>query len=130
MSQVTQSMKMESFLKHHRKEIIDEWVRRLRSQTGSKYAERPIEELIETVTGAYDGNCRVLLYGDYSQIDNFIDKITRLRLDAGFSLSQVQMAFELFREIVMSMFFHSFPPDRFLEAIVKAKKAIRKDVGA
>lgn len=124
MSQNTQSMEMESFFELHRKEIIDEWVRRLQSQTGSKYAERPVVELIETVTGAYDGNCKVLLYGDYSQIDHFIDKITRLRLDAGFSLSHVQMAFELFREIVIPMFFHSFPPDRFLESMVRVNRCL------
>jgi PAS domain S-box-containing protein len=124
MNQNTQSMEMESFLKRHRKEIIDEWVRRLQSQTGSKYAQRPIAELIETVSGAYDGNYHVLLYDDFSKIDNFIDKITRLRLDAGFSLSHVQMAFELFRQIVVPMFFHSFPPDRFLEAMVRVNRCL------
>jgi PAS domain S-box-containing protein len=124
MEQNTQSMAMESFFNDCRQTIIDEWVRRLQSQTGSKYAARPIEELIETVTEAYDGNCGVLLYGDYSYIDNFIDKITRLRLDAGFSLSHVQMAFELFREIVIPMFFQSFPPDRFLDATVRVNRCL------
>lgn len=118
------STQMESFLDRHRHVIIDEWVRRLRSQTGLKYAERPIDELIETVTGAYDGNCQVLLYGDYTRIDQFIDKITRLRLDAGFSLSRVQMAFELFREIVIPMFYKSFSPDRFLEATIRVNRCL------
>ena len=124
MSLDTQSMEMESFFNRHRQDIIDEWVQRLQSQTGSKYGERPIEELIDTVTRAYDGNCGVLLYGDYSYIDNFIDKITRLRLDAGFSLSHVQMAFELFREIVIPMFFKSFPPDQFLDATVRVNQCL------
>ena len=119
-----QSMELESFLNRHRNAIIDEWVERLQSQTGSKYAERPVEELVETVTGAFDGNCGVLLYGDYSYIDHFIDKITRLRLDAGFSLSHVQIAFELFREIVIPMFFHSFPPEQFLDATVRVNRCL------
>ena len=124
MDQNTQSKEMEAFFTNHRQGIIDEWVRRLQSQTGSKYAARPLEELIDTVTGAYDGNCGVLLYGDYSYIDDFIDKITRLRLDAGFSLSHVQMAFELFREIVIPMFYQSFPLDQFLEATVRVNRCL------
>ena len=119
-----QSPEMESFFERHRREIIDEWVQRLQSKTGSKYGERPLEELVETVTFAYDGNCRVLLYGDYSLIDKFIDKITRLRLDAGFSLSHVQMAFELFREIVVPMFYNAFPAERFLEATVRVNRCL------
>ncbi len=124
MRQDTQPMEMETFFNHHRQNIIDEWVRRLQSQTGSKYGERPIEELVETVTGAYDGNCGVLLFGDYSRIDDFIDRITRLRLDAGFSLSHVQMAFELFREIVIPMFFQYFPPEQFLDATVRVNRCL------
>ena len=117
-------MNMEAFFNRHRQEIIDEWVRRLSSQTGSKYAERSIEELFDTVTGAYNGNCGVLLHGDYSSIDAFIDRITRLRLDAGFSLSHVQMAFELFREIVVPMFFQSFPNDQARDAIVMVNRCL------
>lgn len=120
----TPSMEMESFFHRHRTEIIDEWVQRLRSQAGEKYAERPIEELIETVTDAYDSNCRVLLYGDHSHVDHFIDRITRLRLDAGFSLSRVQMAFELFREIVVPMLFRTFSPDRFHEASLRVNRCL------
>ena len=124
MSQDLQSMEMESFFSHHRSAIIDEWVRRLRSEAGAKYAARPVEELIDTVTSAYDSNLNVLLKGDYSHIDHFIDRITRLRLDAGFSLSHVQMAFELFREIVVPLLYQAFPPEGFHEAVARVNRCL------
>lgn len=38
---------------------------------------------------------------DYTCINHFIREITRIRLEAGFPLADVQKAFELFREIVI-----------------------------
>jgi PAS domain S-box-containing protein len=124
MNRDTLSIEMESFFRRHRTEIIDEWVQRLKTRGGSKYAGRPTEELVETVTGAFESNFHVLLYDDYSHIDHFIDRITRLRLDAGFSLSHVQMAFEFFREIIIPILFQSFTPDRYHEAVVRVNRCL------
>jgi signal transduction histidine kinase len=89
------------FLDACRKTVIEAWVNRLHTQADSQYARRPREELLGTVTEAFDANYQVLVHKNYAPIDHFIRKITRLRLSAGFSLSGVQNAFELFREIVL-----------------------------
>lgn len=78
---------------------------RLLSADGSPYARRPRAELLETVAQAFDANFRVITADDYGFIDQFIDYITRLRLQAGFALQDVQQAFEIYREVVLPMVF-------------------------
>ena len=91
------------FLQSNRSKIIEEWVRRLHTEISDQYALRPREELSETIREAFDANFQVLIQGDFSYINQFIDKITQVRLDAGFLLSDVQKAFELYRSIVIPL---------------------------
>ncbi|MGD9209682.1 MAG: PAS domain S-box protein [Desulfobacteraceae bacterium] len=124
MNYIEPSIEIQTFLERHRNAIIAEWVHRLKTQVGVKYAERPIEELMGTVSQAYDNNCHVLLRSDHSHMDQFIEKITRLRLDAGFSLSHVQKAFELFREIILPMLFSAFTFDQFYDAAIRVNQCM------
>jgi PAS domain S-box-containing protein len=88
---------------HKRKgQIIDEWVNRLQ-RLSEQYTRRPRQELVQTVTGALEANLAVLSTGNLDRIEQFIWFITKKRLEAGFPLSDVQMAFELFRFIVIRM---------------------------
>jgi PAS domain S-box-containing protein len=80
--------------------IIEEWVDRL-AMLSPYYKQRPTSELYRTCTEAFRANFEMLEKGKRERIDKFIDFITRLRLEAGFPLSDVQKAFELFREIVL-----------------------------
>ncbi len=91
----------ETFLDRHRQQILDEWQNRLHKQVSARYAARPIHELGQTTANACDAFCRLLADNDYTCINYFISEITRIRLEAGFPLADVQKAFELFREIVI-----------------------------
>jgi len=91
------------FFQSNRSSIIEEWVRRLHTEISDQYALRPREELAETIAEAFDAYFRVLTNGDFSYINQFIEKITRMRLEAGFLLSDVQKAFELYRSIVIPL---------------------------
>ncbi len=92
---------LKTFLVENREAIIAEWIDRLNTEAGNQYAKRSRAELEETVSAAYDANMSVLVNDDFKPIDQFIRKITQLRLEAGFLLSDVQMAFELFRSIAL-----------------------------
>lgn len=102
-----------SWLDAHRKEIADEWVKRL-SSLSARYANRPLSELRYTVRGAFGAYREALATGKVHRIGQFIDYITRKRLKAGFLLSDVQQAFELFRIIVLDFLLE--PPHRHLLA--------------
>jgi PAS domain S-box-containing protein len=94
---------LSEFIQSNRCLIIEEWVNRLHTEVGEQYSQRPREELVGTVTEAFDANAHVLLHNDFSYINRFIKKITRMRLEAGFLLSDVQKAFELYRKIVIPL---------------------------
>lgn len=79
--------------------IIEEWVDTLPTLSAF-YAARPREELMQTVTEAFQANVEFLSYNRLTRIERFIDYITEKRLANGFPLSHVQTAFELFRSIV------------------------------
>jgi PAS domain S-box-containing protein len=87
------------WLKRETAPIIEEWVDTL-STLSSFYAGRPREELVETVTEAFLANLEFLSSNRLTRMERFIDYITEKRLVAGFPLSHVQKAFELFRSIV------------------------------
>ena len=93
------------FLNRNRTTIIHQWVERLLSATGSPYVRRPKAELLETVARAFDANFKGITGDNYGCIDQFIDYITRLRLQAGFALQDVQKAFEIYREVALPMLF-------------------------
>ena len=90
-------------LTKQRSKIIEKWVEKLHTQAGEQYAARPIEELRQTVTEAVDANYQILVNKNYDDVDVFIDKITDMRLKAGFSLSDVQKAFELYRIVLIDI---------------------------
>jgi PAS domain S-box-containing protein len=108
---------LEDFHRRNRKKIIEEWVARLGSEVGKRYPERPREELFSTCSEAFEANHHVLVYNDFTYINRFIDKITQMRLEAGFPLSDVQMAFELYRIIVFSLLARETTMDEFCECI-------------
>ncbi len=93
-------MRVADILRKHREDVIAEWVGRLRGQMGPRYGCRPVDELGITVAAAFDASYAVLVDRDYRMIDCHIRWITALRLLGGFSLSEVQGAYEMFRKVV------------------------------
>jgi PAS domain S-box-containing protein len=96
------SRMMHRWLQERREQIIEEWVDRLSGLSGS-YRSRPREELLGTVTEAFAANWEVLTFLKMDRMERFIDFITQKRLEAGFALSDVQRAFELFRLVVVRL---------------------------
>lgn len=93
-------MNLHEILKTHRKHIVDEWVHRLHTEVSERYSVRPLDELVRTVSRANEGNYALLIHNDFSKIDHHIQWITNLRLKEGFSLSEVQNAYELYRTVL------------------------------
>ncbi len=93
-------MRIADILRRHRDEFIAEWIDRLQLENGPRYGNRPREELYITVAAAFDASYSVLVERDYKLIDCHIRWITGLRLLGGFSLSEVQGAYEMFRKVV------------------------------
>lgn len=106
---------------HRRKGLIihRQWVDMLHREVGNQYTLRPLHELMGTVSEALEANYHVLVYSNFRYIDEFIEKITRMRLGAGFLLSDVQKAFELYRIIVIPLLAKETTIEEFEENVTK-----------
>ena len=91
------------FTRRHQDFIITEWVRRLMTEVGDRYAARPKDELMGTIGQAFEANYEIISKNDFTSINRFIDKITKMRLEEGFLLHDVQNAFELYRKIIIPL---------------------------
>lgn len=94
-------MDLKRLLETHREEIMGEWVRRILTEVSERYSRRPVEEVRSTVSEATEAYFAALTEDDFSKMDRFIAKITAMRLDVGFALSEVQGAFELYRTVLV-----------------------------
>jgi PAS domain S-box-containing protein len=101
----------------HREPIINDWIHRLQTEVSRRYSERPRKELLLTVSRVYDANVAVILHDDFSLIDAHIKWITRLRLEGGFSLSDVQNAYDLYRKVLVPILVQKLDPGALLQAL-------------
>ena len=107
---------IDDFHKRQRDVIIQEWVNKLEEMY---HYSRPRTELFQTCTEAFEANYQVIVWDDYEYIDRFIQQITKMRLEAGFLLSDVQKAFELYRIIVIPMLAQETTTQEFCESVTK-----------
>ncbi len=89
-------MDFKGFLDRHHDAIIREWKRRLRSEVSLRYSSRPATEYDQTINAAFDAYFNALVFNDYSRIDEVVQEIGKFRFEAGFTLSEIQKAFEMF----------------------------------
>lgn len=112
-------LSLKEFHYTYRSQIIDEWVNRLKENAGPLYASRPREELMGTISEAFQANYHFLVLEQMEPINRFIDDICRMRLEAGFHLSDVQTAFELYRNIVIPILAEQCTRQDFIGAVEK-----------
>jgi len=110
-------LSLKEFHHTYRSQIIDEWVNRLKENAGPLYASRPREELRGTITQAFQANYHFLVEERMGPINRFIDRICKMRLEAGFHLSDVQTAFELYRSIVIPIVAEQCANEDFIRAV-------------
>jgi len=117
-------MTLQGILKKYRKQIIEEWIERLHSGSSERYRQRPLDELRITVAGAYDASHAVLINNDYSKIACHIEWITKTRLEGGFSLSEVQNAYELYRVLLLPILVKELKGPRLSDAIEQLNRCL------
>ncbi len=117
-------MYLAEILTKYRDKIIDEWIVRLHGEVSSRYAGRPLEELLKTVAGACDASFNVVVKKDFRAIDSHIEWITSLRLQGGFSLSEVQSAYELYRTILVPILIKELKGQRLLAATRRVNRCL------
>lgn len=105
-------------------EAIDEWVERLHTEVSDRYRARPVDELVATVTEAWDANFAVLTEGNFSKMDVLVERIGKLRLGGDFALSEVQAAFELYRKVLLPILFGKLETSELFGALEKVNACL------
>ncbi len=96
-------MDFRDFLNRHQDAIVREWKRRLKSEVSLRYSSRPLKEYDQTINPAFDAYFHALVHNDYSRIDEVVQEIGKFRFQAGFTLSEVQKAFEMFGTLAIPL---------------------------
>jgi PAS domain S-box-containing protein len=96
------------YLQRNADEIQEHWVDRA-SRLGPGYRTRSISELQETIAQSYKANMDAMALDSAEPLNTFVEFITKLRLEAGFALSEVQKAFDLYRRIMIARLFEEPP---------------------
>lgn len=84
----------------------------------SRYTAEPPEELHDLLNQAALAFHKALVEGDWEPLHGFIDFIAPKRLKGGFALSEVQRAFERYREIVIPLIVSHIEPERRIPALL------------
>lgn len=108
-----------TFFDSRRDDIIKRWVDLLKTKVGEQYAARPVNELVGTVSKAYDAEVDLIIRNDFKRINAFIYEITKMRLEAGFLLSDVQKAFELFRRLALDLMLEETTLAEFSDSVFR-----------
>ena len=88
-----------AWLESSRDWLVPLWVSVV-SGLGPHYRRREPRELDHTIGHSYEANLRAMVHGRVRPLDRFVAYITRLRLQAGFPLSEVQQAFDQYRVLL------------------------------
>ncbi len=117
-------MKLKDILIKYRDDVIQEYVKRLQSEVSSRYSKRPYDELLITCSAAYDASYFVLVHNDFSKINCHIGWISNYRLHGGFSLSEVQHAYELNRILLLPIFVKELKGVALINAVHKLNECL------
>lgn len=116
-------MDLEHLLRKYRDEIIEAWVARIPALS-ERYSRRPVEELRGNVTQATDATFSFVIENDRSKMDIFIERFSAMRLDVGFTLSEVQAAWELYRTVTVPILLKELDPPAIPEALEKLNNCL------
>jgi PAS domain S-box-containing protein len=117
-------MYLEKILTSHREEIIRKWIHLLHTSVSERYRKRPKDELFVTCSSACDAGYAALVNNDYSKIDEHIEWITKVRIEGGFFLSEVQNAYELYRTILTPILVKELGGDNLFDALKRVNACL------
>ncbi len=106
-------------LSFYHKQIVDTWTHLMLSDRSSRYADEQPEELRPVVDRAANCFRMALVEDQWAELSQFINFIAAKRLQGGFTLSEVQRAFERYRETVTPLLVVNIDASRLTETFLR-----------
>lgn len=123
-------MNLTEILQQYSEQVARQWAERLHEEVSNGYSSRPLDELLATTSQASEANFAAIVHGDFSKVDAFIVKVCKLRLEGGFSLSEVQQAFEMYRTILIPLLVKELKEDTLLDALQNLNACLSRTIFA
>ena len=103
-------MDLGEILTHYHEQIVATWSHLMLSDKSSRYAEESPRELRMLIDRATKCFRMALVEDQWDALSEFVNFIARKRLQGGFTLSEVQRAFERYRETVTPLMVANIEP--------------------
>ncbi len=96
-------------LAEHKGEIAADWAARVQRMPGSRYQQRPLEELVASTERGVEGIIRALETGDYNGLEAYLADVSLTRLGMGFEIAEVIEALLLFEAAAFPLVQRAYP---------------------
>jgi len=98
-------MDAKEFFHQRHEQLVDSWFRSLSNDRSTRYYREPSQDLRARLNRAAVAFRQVMLHDDWSDLKEFITQIAQKRFSQGFKVSEVQKAFELYRQTAIPLLF-------------------------
>jgi two-component system, sensor histidine kinase and response regulator len=105
-----------------------QWAHRIKTEVSGRYTDLAFEEILNSTTIATEANFLVIIKDDYVKLDQFISQLSTKRLAGGFSLAEVQQAFEIYRTILTPILVRELKADDLVHALQKLNLCLRHSI--
>lgn len=112
-------MNIRRILDENRDAIVTQCAHAILEQCGQRYSQQSFEQLTQATLELVGANFAAIVKDDFSEIDSFIERITSLRLASGFTLSEIQHAFDIHRIVLVPILAKELSGSRLIEALNK-----------
>ncbi|MFH1112458.1 MAG: ATP-binding protein [Pseudomonadota bacterium] len=117
-------MDLAEVLNRYHKEIVETWSYRMINDKTSRYSEESPEELTMLIGQATDYFRTALVGDEWTGLAQFINFIAVKRLHGGFTLAEVQRAFEQYRETVTPLLVTHVKPPFLTQTLLRLHQCV------
>ena len=117
-------MDTKEFFQQHHERIVDIWFRSLSNDRTTRYHREPSQDLRAFLNRAAVAFRHVMLHDDWTDLKEFIIQIAQKRFNAGFKVSEVQKAFEFYRQTLITLLFADLEIEKLEPILIKLQKCM------
>lgn len=117
-------MNTREFFQLRHEQIVALWFKSLYSDRSIRYHREPQQDLLSRMNHAAIAFRQVMLHDDWTDLKEFITSIAQKRFSEGFKVSEVQKAFELYRQTLVPLLFAEIEAEELEPVITKLQECM------
>ena len=117
-------MDIKTFFHEYHEEIASSWFKTLHADPSNRYRLEPPVDLRNRIYFATLAFRRAILLDDWTDLKEFITQIAQKRFSQGYKVSEVQRAFELYRQTLSPLLFLRMDPAMLEPVIMKVQECM------